>query len=103
MCAWWAFVFFSSRRRHTRCLSDWSSDVCSSDLSSRHPVVETVPEAGCSIRGVRIGFPQNFFFDRLDADVESSVRGALARAESLGAVVVPVRVPDMEDGGAVGG
>src|SRR5438045_6366658 len=27
------FFFFSSRRRHTRCLSDWSSDVCSSDLS----------------------------------------------------------------------
>src|SRR5258705_7972731 len=28
-----SFVFFfSSRRRHTRCLSDWSSDVCSSDL-----------------------------------------------------------------------
>src|SRR5205814_7935736 len=26
--------FFSSRRRHTRCLSDWSSDVCSSDLLS---------------------------------------------------------------------
>src|SRR5262245_65431365 len=26
--------FFSSRRRHTRCLSDWSSDVCSSDLST---------------------------------------------------------------------
>src|SRR5947199_10160083 len=24
--------FFSSRRQHTRCLSDWSSDVCSSDL-----------------------------------------------------------------------
>src|SRR5262245_62517606 len=28
------FFFFSSRRRHTRCLSDWSSDVCSSDLGS---------------------------------------------------------------------
>src|ERR1035438_9287534 len=24
--------YHSSRRRHTRCLSDWSSDVCSSDL-----------------------------------------------------------------------
>src|SRR6267378_477934 len=24
--------FFSSRRRHTRSLRDWSSDVCSSDL-----------------------------------------------------------------------
>src|SRR5256884_5879361 len=28
--------FFSSRRRHTRCSRDWSSDVCSSDL----PVTE---------------------------------------------------------------
>src|SRR6267378_6916558 len=27
--------FFSSRRRHTRSLRDWSSDVCSSDLRSR--------------------------------------------------------------------
>src|SRR5262245_66512388 len=31
------FFFFSSRRRHTRCLSDWSSDVCSSDLQTRSP------------------------------------------------------------------
>src|SRR5690554_7363212 len=28
------FFFFSSRRRHTRCGRDWSSDVCSSDLQS---------------------------------------------------------------------
>src|SRR2546429_6799277 len=27
--------FFSSRRRHTRCSRDWSSDVCSSDLFRR--------------------------------------------------------------------
>src|SRR5438034_9823480 len=27
--------FFSSRRRHTRSLCDWSSDVCSSDLLRR--------------------------------------------------------------------
>src|SRR5699024_12714090 len=26
-------IFFSSRRRHTRSKRDWSSDVCSSDLS----------------------------------------------------------------------
>src|SRR2546429_1507716 len=38
-CVWYAtslhsclFFFFSSRRRHTRCSRDWSSDVCSSDL-----------------------------------------------------------------------
>src|SRR5437899_7434194 len=28
----WSIFFFSSRRWHTRCLSDWSSDVYSSDL-----------------------------------------------------------------------
>src|SRR5437764_11588312 len=30
MCRW--LFFFSSRRRHTRYIGDWSSDVCSSDL-----------------------------------------------------------------------
>src|SRR5256886_3312824 len=35
------FFFFSSRRRHTRFDCDWSSDVCSSDLTSLsfHPFV----------------------------------------------------------------
>src|SRR5215472_14016014 len=42
------FFFFSSRRRHTRCLSDWSSDVCSSDLGTPSPVVVTaMGQAGC--------------------------------------------------------
>src|SRR6266511_1885288 len=31
------FFFFSSRRRHTRFSRDWSSDVCSSDLSYSRP------------------------------------------------------------------
>src|SRR5437762_14166675 len=29
------YFFFSSRRRHTRYIGDWSSDVCSSDLADR--------------------------------------------------------------------
>src|SRR5436305_6344045 len=32
--------FFSSRRRHTSCGRDWSSDVCSSDLHAAHGLVE---------------------------------------------------------------
>src|SRR5690349_13623020 len=32
LCLWSLLFFFSSRRRHTRSLRDWSSDVCSSDL-----------------------------------------------------------------------
>src|SRR5437588_487819 len=39
--------FFSSRRRHTRSLCDWSSDVCSSDLCLRHQI-PVVPIAGPS-------------------------------------------------------
>src|SRR5205809_3891782 len=57
---WFCYVFFfSSRRRHTRCSRDWSSDVCSSDLCVRRvgcqliqgyglteasPVTHTVPD-----------------------------------------------------------
>src|SRR5260221_13928708 len=43
MPIWTALIFFfSSRRRHTRSLCDWSSDVCSSDLG--HQDNEGSPE-----------------------------------------------------------
>src|SRR5690349_24918716 len=41
--------FFSSRRRHTRSLRDWSSDVCSSDLllkNNRQPRTPSFPSLG---------------------------------------------------------
>src|SRR6266542_3252757 len=44
------FFFFSSRRRHTRCYRDWSSDVCSSDLADSggqaQKVVSFLEDAG---------------------------------------------------------
>src|SRR3989449_10129559 len=45
------FFFFSSRRRHTRCSRDWSSDVCSSDLDvlAPLPVLRLVPSGGVSL------------------------------------------------------
>src|SRR3989442_2470881 len=52
------FFFFSSRRRHTRCGRDWSSDVCSSDLLTLRvgravygtmEIIRDVVEAGRSI------------------------------------------------------
>src|SRR2546422_5190793 len=49
------FFFFSSRRRHTRCSRDWSSDVCSSDLvevlrryHKEHPI-----DPGMSLQALR--------------------------------------------------
>src|SRR3989337_4003832 len=35
--------FLSSRRRHTRCYRDWSSDVCSSDLMRVADVIDLYP------------------------------------------------------------
>src|SRR5204863_4517329 len=44
--------FFSSRRRHTRSLRDWSSDVCSSDLKSSF--------IKCPWRGSNLDFAPTF-------------------------------------------
>src|SRR6266498_4945807 len=41
--------FFSSRRRHTRCGRDWSSDVCSSDLAETD-IENTIVR--CEIQGL---------------------------------------------------
>src|SRR5437016_3031388 len=41
-CFVFFFFFFSSRRRHTRLVSDWSSDVCSSDLWGWMPIAEAI-------------------------------------------------------------
>jgi aspartyl-tRNA(Asn)/glutamyl-tRNA(Gln) amidotransferase subunit A len=70
--------------------------------SSRHPVIDYTPQEGITLQGLRLGFPENFFFEGLDPDVESAVRGAIARAEALGADVKPVRLPDIAAINAVG-
>src|SRR5437870_9585138 len=42
--------FFSSRRRQTRWPRDWSSDVCSSDLSPNTACSKPAGYGGCSLR-----------------------------------------------------
>src|SRR2546430_7824098 len=44
------FVFFSSRRRHTRFDCDWSSDVCSSDLLATRAERAGNACSGCGLR-----------------------------------------------------
>lgn len=66
------------------------------DSSSRQPVEDYSPGAEIGLRGIRIGRPQNFFFDRVAEEVARSVGGAFSIAEQLGAEIVPVRFPDME-------
>src|SRR3989449_9206952 len=49
--------FFSSRRRHTRCSRDWSSDVCSSDLlgHSAFTLFADFPQAMADVRRALTG------------------------------------------------
>src|SRR2546422_8831319 len=47
------FFFFSSRRRHTRCSRDWSSDVCSSDLARLGAARERAGRAAAEVKEAR--------------------------------------------------
>src|SRR5215211_8837620 len=49
------FFFFSSRRRHTRSLCDWSSEVCSSDLRFGGVEMQAVVIAPIQSQGRLIG------------------------------------------------
>ncbi len=65
------------------------------ETSSRRPVENYVPDLEPSIRGLRIGLPENFYLESLDPDVDAAVRAAFKTAESRGAEIVPLRVPDI--------
>jgi aspartyl-tRNA(Asn)/glutamyl-tRNA(Gln) amidotransferase subunit A len=49
-----------------------------------------------SVREIRVGLPENFYFETVAPEVKAAVRDAALRAEKLGAPVIPVRVPDIE-------
>lgn len=65
------------------------------DSSSREPVEDYLPPREVSLKGVRVGLPENFYFERVQPEVEAAVRKMARLAESLGAVVTPLRVPDI--------
>ena len=72
------------------------------DSSSNQPVPDYLPGRPALIEGLRIGLPENFYLDRTDPEVAAAVRRMASIAESLGARIVSVRVPDIEAMNAVG-
>lgn len=72
------------------------------DTSSLHPVEDYTPPANGSLRGVRVGWPENFFLERVDPEVESAVRHAATVVTDLGADVIPVQLPDIANINLVG-
>lgn len=55
-----------------------------------------------NISNLRIGVPENFFFDRLAPEVRASIRHAVQTVAALGAQVREVRVPEMEELNSIG-
>jgi len=54
---------------------------------------KTAPE---SLHEIRVGLPENFYFDTVAPGVKDAVHKAARRAEKLGVQVIPIRVPDIE-------
>ena len=64
--------------------------------SARRAVPPPVTLRGPDLRGVRLGLPENFYFEMIDPGIDRAVRALAQLAESLGAIVEAVRVPDMD-------
>jgi aspartyl-tRNA(Asn)/glutamyl-tRNA(Gln) amidotransferase subunit A len=78
-----------------------------SSLDHMGPLARTVEDAALMLEAmagrtfrvkprtdVRIGMPENFYFDDLDPEIHVAVEQSAKRAEKLGAKIVRVRVPD---------
>ncbi|MDZ4800784.1 MAG: amidase [Bryobacteraceae bacterium] len=66
------------------------------DATVLRPEEHFVPADNVSLKGVRLGVPNNFYLERLHPDVEALYNSAMREAERLGAEIIHVDVPDPE-------
>lgn len=57
------------------------------------PVPDFTAVIGKDINGIKIGIPKEYFIEGMDREVESSIRDAIKKLESLGAIPVEVSLP----------
>lgn len=69
----------------TRTVAD--AGLALSALTGRSPALHT------DLRGLRVGVPRNYYFDRIDPQVEATVRAAVEKLATLGATLVDVDIP----------
>ncbi|MGC9970356.1 MAG: amidase [Bryobacteraceae bacterium] len=72
------------------------------ESSSRLPTEDYVPPEQVSLAGLRIGLPEGYYFDRVEETVARAVHRATELARSLGARIVPVRLPAIDAINTVG-
>lgn len=64
--------------------------------SSERPVPRYSQELGTSIKGMKVGLPQQYFGTGLDAGIERVISAALHELEDLGAVLTEISLPHAE-------
>jgi aspartyl-tRNA(Asn)/glutamyl-tRNA(Gln) amidotransferase subunit A len=62
--------------------------------ASPQPVPDYLAGLGGSVAGLRVGVPENFFFQGVHPDMEAAVRQAAGVIAQLGAHVADIRLPD---------
>ncbi|MBC3983396.1 amidase [Streptomyces sp. AC536] len=68
-----------------------AGDPASLSAGSAGDVLRGADEDG--LRGLRVGVPSTYYFERVDPEVEAAVRAAIARLGDLGAELVEVTTP----------
>ncbi|MES1948174.1 glutamyl-tRNA(Gln) amidotransferase subunit A [Salinisphaera sp. C84B14] len=61
--------------------------------SVNEPVPDYLAGLHDGIQGLRVGVPKNYFFDRVDTEIEAAVRQAYEQLQALGAELVEVELP----------
>ena len=62
--------------------------------SSAQPVPDYLASLGAGVAGLRVGVPENFFFQGVHPEMEAAVRKAAEVIAGLGAQVFEIRLPD---------
>lgn len=62
--------------------------------SAQEPVPDYEALLGGGVKGLRIGLPRNFYFDNAHPEVVAAIKAAMREFEAMGAIVVPITVPD---------
>jgi aspartyl-tRNA(Asn)/glutamyl-tRNA(Gln) amidotransferase subunit A len=65
--------------------------------ASARPVPDFTAQIGAGVRGLTLGVPVQFFFDRIDPEADRLVRAALRQLEELGARLEPLDLPRAAD------
>jgi Asp-tRNA(Asn)/Glu-tRNA(Gln) amidotransferase A subunit family amidase len=72
------------------------------ETSSQRPVDAYLPPHNSAIPDLRLGWPENFYFDRIDSNAMAGLKRMAKAAQQAGARITPVRVPDIAAINAVG-